>query len=265
MLSTDSVSITPHVIPSISVVTVVYRDPEGLSVTRNSLLSQNQSIEWIICDGTPETFAPEEFYQLERIRVRHNRSRDSGVYDAMRIGLHQASSEYVIFMNAGDEFDGERSIDVMLDALKMNPGVDVFYFGAKIILPNGKYIIRHARNPSLYIYHSNPGNHQATLYRTAALRSIKYPDGYDICGDYAMDALLHASRYQALSIPRITTRFQTGGRSTFGLKKLWLESWRVQRDILRVHFFLRVFSLLFRILTTGRVFLLHQISKFLAT
>lgn len=240
--------------PVLSVVTITFRDPLGLAFTQKSIASQSGRVEWIVVDGGTNQFR--EYvagYSIDTLVSEP----DHGIYDAMQKGLALATAEFVIFLNSGDTFSDNNSVE----AIEKSVGdSDVCYFGANF-LANGRLAYkRPARDPAKYIYHSVPGNQQATVYRRKALQAIGVPQAFPVCGDYALAAMLHIGGYKCTRSEAYISNFSLGGKSTIDLISLYKDAWRVQRDILRVGIVWRSCSLLLRVISTLRTFLKFKIA-----
>ena len=63
--------------------------------------------------------------------------KDTGLYDAMNKGIKLATSEYIIFMNAGDTFFDENTLKNIFENDKISvKNADIFYGDAQMISEN---------------------------------------------------------------------------------------------------------------------------------
>ncbi len=116
----------PGSLPRVSVITVVYNGEAFLERTIQSVINQTYpAIEYIIIDGGSKdgTVAIIQKYQ-------HNiaywvSEPDRGLYDAMNKGLAVATGEYVLFLNAGDTFFDNHTLQNVF--IHWQPNVDIFY------------------------------------------------------------------------------------------------------------------------------------------
>ena len=109
--------------PAISVVTIAKNHALGLTHTLDSLRSQSfQNWESIIVVGksTDETLLVAENYRSMDPRVRVVEQLDSGIYEAMNLGISASirDSIYLNFMNAGDVFYSTDSMQKMIEILE---------------------------------------------------------------------------------------------------------------------------------------------------
>ncbi len=115
----------------ISIITVVYNSVKLLERTINSVLDQTYPhIEYIIIDGasTDGTLTIIEKYKHRINKVISE--KDKGIYDAMNKGLHHATGDYVLFLNAGDEL---YSATTLHDVFLLSANADVYYGNTKVI------------------------------------------------------------------------------------------------------------------------------------
>jgi len=237
--------------PSFSVVTVVLRDLEGLKRTYASLASQHCARwEWIVCDGGsgPETI---QYLQALDGPVHWISQKDAGIYDAMNKGAAMSHNEYVVFMNAGDTFSDTVVLDDVSCMIVSSPSRPGIVFGAaNIMFDNGRTYLRKPKLIEKYIWHGLPANHQATYYRRETLSVAPYDLTYKICGDYFLVATLFAKNIIAEYSDKPLANFYAGGASFNEDRHLFLEPYRIQRDILKIPLWIRCVSLLKRFVST---------------
>ncbi|MGI6219088.1 MAG: glycosyltransferase family 2 protein [Bacteroidaceae bacterium] len=150
--------------PVFSIITVTYNAERTLPATLASILAQKyQHIEFILIDGNSKdrTFALAQ--ELEpQLRehctagVKLQSEPDKGLYDAMNKGLHQATGDYLIFLNAGDRFHSVQTLREAADqVMEESPRPDLLYGQTNIVDATGKYLRpRHYRAPDTLTSHS---------------------------------------------------------------------------------------------------------------
>jgi len=104
-----------------TVVTITYNAEAVLQRTLDSVLRQSyEDVEHLIIDGasTDGTLAMAEAYKRLSDGSEENQHQviiasepDRGIYDAMNKGLTQASGDYIIYMNAGDSFAQDDTLE----------------------------------------------------------------------------------------------------------------------------------------------------------
>ena len=91
--------------PLVSIITVVYNDPEGLERTIKSVIAQDFSdYEYIVIDGGSTDSTKEIIKKYSEFISFWISENDNGIYDAMNKGIEVAKGNWLNFMNAGDTF-----------------------------------------------------------------------------------------------------------------------------------------------------------------
>lgn len=112
--------------PRISVVTVVKNDAIGLSRTISSIAGQDyENIQYVVIDGGSSDGGVDVIRCQSSIIDAWLSEPDEGIYHAMNKGLTLADGEWLLFMNAGDEFSGATALSSA--AALIRDGVDVIY------------------------------------------------------------------------------------------------------------------------------------------
>lgn len=211
-----------------SVVTVCYNAKKDLERTLQSLKSQTyRGFEWIVVDGA-STDGTEAFLKHEKTVTRFVSEPDSGVYNAMNKSLDLCGGEFVIFMNAGDEFFNPFVLEKAAEALAENPDCS-FLFGDACIVPEiGRPFFREYLEP---IGVQNIC-HQSIFYkRTLFAQFGRYDEQFQIVADYDFNLRLlitHQIVPYHLNYP--ICKFYYGGLSSGAkyLKKQRADSFRLR-------------------------------------
>lgn len=130
-----------HLTPKFSVVTVTYNAGAVLEDTIQSVISQTyRHVEYIIVDGASKdgTLAVIERYK-ERI-ARVVSEPDKGLYDAMNKGIRLATGDYLCFLNAGDSFHEDDTLQQMVHTLTEHSLPDVLYGQTALVDKEGHFI-----------------------------------------------------------------------------------------------------------------------------
>ena len=134
----------PKLNPKFSIITVTYNAENVLEDTIESVITQTyKNIEYIIIDGasTDSTLAIIEKYK-ERIRVISE--PDKGLYDAMNKGIKLATGDYLCFLNAGDSFHEDDTLQLMVHSIHGNELPDILY-GETAIVDNARHFLHMRR------------------------------------------------------------------------------------------------------------------------
>ncbi|MBN2891660.1 MAG: glycosyltransferase [Bacteroidales bacterium] len=122
----------------LSVVTIVFNDVIHIEKTINSVLSQTyDKIEYIIIDGASNDGTVDIIKKYDDKLDFWNSEPDKGLYDAMNKGLQKTSGDYICFLNSGDLFFDETTVEKMFASAE-NKQVDIFYGETVIIDEQGE-------------------------------------------------------------------------------------------------------------------------------
>ena len=218
----------------LSIITITYQAEKFVERTIQSVLSQGnrKDIEYIIIDGASKdgTLAIVEKYRANIDIIVSE--PDRGIYDAMNKGIQQATGDYLIFMNAGDCFASNHTLDSLLEAINNQP--DVIVGDALFVDLAGKELgLRSEVTP-----HKIPANlswksfqygmvicHQSFIVKRtiAPLFDLQFRLSSDI--DWEIKCLKLSQKTNQLAIP--ICRYLTGGASVQNLKRSWQERFQV--------------------------------------
>lgn len=175
---------------TISIVTVTYNAEKTLPQTLRSITQQtvfDDQVEFIVIDGgskdkTHEILAP------FRPAIAHLVSEpDGGIFDAMNKGAQLATAPWIMFMNAGDEFYDNQTIESL--HLERQQPDHVIYGDCVRIWTDGRRETRRA-NPFFRNPHRITGIgicHQSTYVPTRMLvdRPFQWKE-YPHCADFKL-------------------------------------------------------------------------------
>lgn len=134
-----------HLTPKFSVITVTYNAEKVLEDTLQSVISQTyRHVEYIIVDGASKdgTIKIIDKYR-ERIHTVVSEP-DKGLYDAMNKGTALATGDYLCFLNAGDSFHEDDTLQQMVHSIKGNELPDILY-GETAIVDQQSHFLRMRR------------------------------------------------------------------------------------------------------------------------
>jgi glycosyltransferase involved in cell wall biosynthesis len=120
--------------PKISIITITYNAEKHLERTLKSVILQTYTNkEYIIIDGNSTDGTLAIIKRNAHYLDYWISEPDKGLYDAMNKGLAQATGDYVVFMNAGDTFYEDTTLEKVF---ALNADADVYYGDAMIIAEN---------------------------------------------------------------------------------------------------------------------------------
>jgi len=122
--------------PRFSIVTVTYNAGNVLESTLLSVIRQTYPyIEYIIIDGgsTDGTLNIIDTYKASLACVISE--PDKGLYDAMNKGIREATGDYICFLNAGDTFHTNHTLQQIVDSIRGSSGQfpDILYGETAIV------------------------------------------------------------------------------------------------------------------------------------
>ena len=219
--------------PTLSVITVVYNNVKHIERTLKSVINQTYSdIEFIVIDGasTDGTLNTIEKYRSD-IDILISEP-DKGIYDAMNKGLKIASGEYVIFMNSGDEFYGNTTVE---QVFRTSAFADIYYGETEMLDENlvNQGLRRHRIPEQLNIKSFRYGmsvSHQAIIIKKSIVKNYdsKYQLSADI--DWILDAITKAQKI--VNTQLVIAKYLMGGMS----KKRHLQSLKERYQIFKNYY-----------------------------
>ena len=146
-----------HLTPKFSVITVCYNAQATLEDTIQSVIAQTyHHVEYIIVDGASKdrTLSIINRYR-DRIATVVSEP-DKGLYDAMNKGLRLATGDYVCFLNAGDSFHEDDTLQQMVHTLReLTELPDVLYGETELVDAEGHFVrMRRLQAPEHLTWHS---------------------------------------------------------------------------------------------------------------
>ena len=218
----------------ISIITITFQAEAYIQRTLDSVHAQGHrdQFEYIIVDGNSRD---QTMSLIQNASIKPDvliSENDKGIYDAMNKGLAKATGEYVMFMNAGDEFASDDTLKTTLNHLSESP--DVLYSDANFVDLKGNFMGKRSEATP----HQLPQNltwkdfkfgmlvcHQAFICKKsiAPFFSLEYQLSSDI--DWEIQCLKAANKISYM--PEPICNYLMGGASVKNLKKSWLERFQV--------------------------------------
>ncbi len=122
-----------------SVITIVYNGESVIEGTMKSVLNQTfTDYEYIIIDGASKDSTLsliQDFAQNAPLSIKWISEPDKGLYDAMNKGLHLATGDFVLFLNAGDWLFEPTTLEKI--AAAATPTTDILY-GETMLVDNDR-------------------------------------------------------------------------------------------------------------------------------
>jgi glycosyltransferase involved in cell wall biosynthesis len=220
----------------ISVITINFNNCKGLNKTYDSLRIQfdlKSRVEWIVVDGNSTDgsidFLNSISSEIDKLIVES----DKGIYDAMNKGLSAATGEYVWFMNSGDSFYNDLSVDRVCNAIERS-NADIIFGDTMFVSESGKNIglisrLKPQKLPRRLTFESFKYGmnvcHQSLIVRREICPNynLEYKLAADI--DWILEILKH--NHSSKWVGHTISNFEIGGSSYLHTKKAWKERFQV--------------------------------------
>jgi len=218
----------------ISIVTIVRNDRPGLQRTCASLTKQTfRDFEWHVVDGASTDGAAELALSFHLSGLAHATSApDQGIFDAMNRGLARATGEYVVFMNAGDEFASEKTLARVAQALELQRP-DLLY-GNSLARYHGDRLSEKLARGHQRLAYGMFACHQTLYYKRDVLGDLHYDTALRIAGDYDFTARFMQRARKIIRLPLPLAIFDLSGMSSKQKDLGRKENWIVQREVLQL-------------------------------
>jgi glycosyltransferase involved in cell wall biosynthesis len=213
---------------NLSIITISYRDPRGLSATIKSLQAlANSGIAWEHCVVDSSPVENQEILQALPANwpLRHLTSPARGVYSAQNLGIAESDGEVLWFLNGGDRLHDPKVLEKATRELLQNSEAGL-WVGAVDIL-DGERVIRRAHpqpNFSDNLRGENRLCHQAVLYHRSVFTKIgRFNEAYRLAADYEHLLRVRESSFSPIISQETLVEFSLGGASTQNMRKTFLE------------------------------------------
>lgn len=201
--------------PKLSIITVNFNNDAGLRRTLESVKNQNLSnVEFIIIDGGSSDKSLAFIHEHKNIVTTFVSEPDNGIYDAMNKGIRMATGDYLLFLNSGDHFYNEHS----LNENRFHLGdADIICFDIEMVNQQKKFVKRHPDNINMSYLMEDTFAHQSTCIKRSLFATVGFYDtSLKIVADWKffIEALVfHRASYKAVhSI--LSTNYLDGVSST---------------------------------------------------
>ena len=158
----------------ISIITVNYNDKLGLERTLKSVQSQSYTnFEHIIIDGGSSDGSKQIIESNQSNFSYWISEPDKGIYHAMNKGIKIAKGKYLLFLNSGDHFIDDNSLNNVYSFLKDE---DIVYFNINVEGENKTYIKKCPKHLTFRYLHENLPAHQATFIKKSLFDELGHYD-----------------------------------------------------------------------------------------
>ena len=213
--------------PKLSIITITFNNLSGLKETLRSVanLKFENYEHWIIDgDSSDGTNVFLDQYCGHPIKIKSE--PDKGIYDAMNKGIEAAKGEWIIFLNAGDEFVNE---DLAFDEI-LQLDADVVYGESQVIYESG--FQRLMKSGKIHeIWKGMSFSHQAVICKTSLLKNNPFNTNLRYCADFEQLFKLYLKRKKFVHVPITLVKIKAGGISDLKRHKATSEVYRINRKL----------------------------------
>ncbi|MEJ2491388.1 MAG: glycosyltransferase family 2 protein [Desulfuromonadales bacterium] len=206
--------------PRFSIVTVCLNEVDSIRRTCESICSQTfDDFEWIVIDGQSTDGTLDVLSEYEARINTFISEADGGIYDAMNKGMRISRGEHLLFMNAGDYFSGQMSLQLVKDA----PDKDILYGDVLCVDAEGEsFTMNMPDTLPINFLLNKMMPHQATFIRRNLFDKYgEYDCSYRIAGDYDLFVrFLSLHKVTSFHVPHILSVFITDGISSTPSSKI---------------------------------------------
>lgn len=211
----------------ISVVTVCYNAKDILEETILSVISQTyKELEYIVIDGGSKDGTLSIVKKYESDISFFISEPDKGIYDAMNKGVKAAKGDYILFMNSGDCFYSDTTLEDW-GAYINNENADVYYGDCIYKYPYGDRYMKAL--PLKGIRRMMVFSHQSVMVAASILKNRLFDIRYRFAADYdfLLRCYLEGRRFVYSPLPISIVEMDRGATaSNFHESKM---------EVLRIH------------------------------
>jgi glycosyltransferase involved in cell wall biosynthesis len=170
----------------LSIITINYNNIDGLIKTVNSVINQTfKEFEYIVIDGGSTDNSIEVIKDYTNHINYFVSEPDNGIYHAMNKGILKAKGEYCFFLNSGDWFVSDKTLE---EIFANAPDFDILYGRLIICDKNDKIISRTIgknRITLLDVYNHTIKHQSSFIKRELFNRYGLYNENLKIISDWA--------------------------------------------------------------------------------
>jgi glycosyltransferase involved in cell wall biosynthesis len=230
--------------PTISVITVIYNGKSYLEKTIISVASQTYpKVEYIIIDGGSSDGTIDIIKKYSNNINYWISEPDNGIYDAMNKGVQAATGSWILFLNAGDTFFDDNTIEKFNSFLSKNShNTPALIFGdVMLIYPNGSEEKRHLKNSNTFLIR-NMICHQCIFYSDTLFKQVGlFNLNYKLAADFEHFTRIRWKKFKITKINTVISKYGLDGVSASreSIKQIWKERIRIFKEASYMPFIVR--------------------------
>jgi len=208
-----------------SIITVSLNTLKDFKKTIYSINSQTyKNFEIIVIDGGSTDGTKEEINNNKNNFSNYLIEKDHGIYDAMNKGINFTTSEWTIFLNAGDTFF-DKSVLAQINSLDTSC-IDIIY--GKTVIDNQN--VTYSDNPKKVDcnFILMPFCHQSSFVKTELIKK-KFDTKYKVSSDFNFFLNCFKDQKKFCYIDKYLSRIKGGGLSDLSRQLVYNENIEILR------------------------------------
>ena len=198
--------------PCLSIITINYNNVDGLKKTIDSVIRQSYNdFEWIVIDGGSTDGSVGIIEQYAQYISYWVSEPDKGIYNAMNKGIDVASGEYLLFLNSGDCFYGDR---VLEECFPIEHKADIVYGDMAFSYGDHVVVHRYPDNLSFKFFLNNSLGHPSSFIKRSLLKEEHYNEQLRIASDLEFWFKTALSNGSFRHLDKVVSVFDTTGISS---------------------------------------------------
>jgi glycosyltransferase involved in cell wall biosynthesis len=217
----------------LSIITINFNNKVGLEKTIQSVINQTyQDYEFLIIDGGSSDKSLELIHQYSSKIAYWVSESDTGIYNAMNKGIKHCKGQYIAFMNSGDYYLENNSLEKCLTEIIKNDA-DIYY---------GQHFVEHNKAIKMSKYPESISveylrhkvlNHQSCFFNRETLIGLgTYDERFALAADYHyyLKAFMANKKFHPILFPIVM--YDLTGKSSLQLPAYKIEMDSAWTDIM---------------------------------
>ncbi len=203
--------------PKISIITINYNNKIGLLETIKSVIEQSyDNYEFIIIDGNSSDGSKDIIAEHKTYLTYSASEPDNGIYHAMNKGTRIAKGDYLIYLNSGDTFFENNTLEKMAPFFSSNS--DIIFGNMNCVGKDYSWIKDYKDEVidfNYFVRDTLP--HQGAFIKNSLINNAEYPydENLKICSDWKffIDAIIKKNA-SLQHVPVIVANYNFDGFSS---------------------------------------------------
>jgi len=205
----------------ISVIVISLNTKDDFIKTINSIVTQTKKVEIIVVDGYSKDGTIEEIKKFSKYLNKIIIEKDEGIYFAMNKGIRMASNEWLYFLNSGDIFFDNTTLENIMNILIQNKKADVVIGNSLVKKKN--YLVKSPRTKMNNNTVNSCFSHQSTFVKKDLLKQYSFDTKFKYASDFDFYLKLFKLNKKFLYIDQFISINKYGGISDINRIKVYLE------------------------------------------